>query len=56
MTSSVCVTLVALVTMAVVTVWFGNFVFRAIDVLYKPSIKKWIRCPFRYSPFRPKKF
>ena len=37
------VTVVTSVTMILFTVWFGNFILRTVDVLYKPSVKKWIR-------------
>ena len=37
------VTLIALVTMAVFTIWFGNFMLRTVDILYKPKVKQWIR-------------
>ena len=37
------VTLIALVTMAIFTIWFGNFMLRTVDILYKPKIKKWIQ-------------
>lgn len=35
--------LVAFATMGVFTVWFGNFMIRTIDIIYKPSVKQWIR-------------
>ena len=43
------VTLIALVTMAIFTIWFGNFMLRTVDILYKPKVKQWIRT----RPFDP---
>jgi hypothetical protein len=37
------VTLIALVTMGIFTIWFGNFMIRTVDILYKPKVKQWIR-------------
>lgn len=41
--SSGAVTIVAFGVMCIFTVWFGNFMLRTIDIIYKPSVKQWIR-------------
>lgn len=43
MGSNPAIGLVVAVVMVVFTFWFGNLMFRAVDVLYKPSVKKWMR-------------
>jgi len=37
------VSLFAFGVMCLFTIWFGNFMLRTLDILYKPSIKHWIR-------------
>ena len=35
-------TVIAFVVMGLVTVWFTNVMIRAIDILYKPRVARWI--------------
>ena len=35
--------LIIFVVMGLVTLWFTNLMFRALDILYKPGVKKWIQ-------------
>ena len=34
--------LIVFVVMGLVTLWFTNLMFRAMDILYKPRVQKWI--------------
>ncbi len=34
--------LIIFVVMAVFTVWFGNLMLKAVDIIYKPVVKKWM--------------
>lgn len=35
--------LVIFVVMGLFTLWFGGLMLRAVDILYKPSVKKWMQ-------------
>ena len=35
--------LISFVILGLFTLWFTTFMLKAVDVLYKPSVKKWIK-------------
>lgn len=41
--SSPIMALVIFVVMGLFTLWFGGLMLRAVDILYKPSVKKWMQ-------------
>ena len=41
--SNPLVALVIFVVMGLFTMWFGGLMLRAVDILYKPSVKQWMQ-------------
>ena len=44
------VPLLIFVVMTIFTLWFGNLMLRAVDILYKPSVKNWMRKNLQHQP------
>ena len=40
--NSPAIALLIFVVMTIFTLWFGQLMLRAVDILYKPSVKKWM--------------
>ena len=43
MSHSPFVGLILFIVMAIFTLWFSSLMLRAVDILYKPSVKKWMK-------------
>ena len=43
MSHSPFVGLISFIVMAIFTLWFSSLMLRAVDILYKPSVKKWMK-------------
>ena len=35
--------LILFIVMAIFTLWFSSLMLRVVDILYKPSVKKWMK-------------
>ncbi len=44
-TASGAQTLILFVVMTLVTLWFSNLVLRAVDILYEPRVRGWMKRP-----------